>query len=332
MMNTVRFWIQNARSTALPQSLLPAVLALCMASQRESFSVYPGIIAVLGVVAGHLCMNLFDDYFDYRIKGAEFRDTLARKGFRSRIAKCPYLTSGQTGLRQLLTACLTFGAIALCLGFVIFLFRGTLILWFALATALLGVSYSGGPLRLSYRGLGEILIGIMFGPLLMSGVYFSACGQLDWTVAFVSVPVGLLVANIVYAHSIMDYEPDREAGKMTLAVLLKSKRRMLAVLCLLLLAAFGSIAGGVTAGYLSPVYLFTFLTFPMAAGLFYLMIEFVRHPERKFSPHVWMGPMNDWKRIRAFNLDWFMIRWLLARNLLSLFCIVIIVITLFRAG
>ncbi|MDR2042396.1 MAG: prenyltransferase [Tannerella sp.] len=331
-MNTVRFWIQNARPTALPQSLLPAVSALCMASRGAGFSVYLGVVAVLGVVAGHLCMNLFDDYFDYRVKGAEFRDALAGKGFRSRIAKCPYLTSGQTGLKQLLLACLVFGATALGLGFVIFLFRGSLVLWFALVTAILGVSYSGGPLRISYRGLGEILIGIMFGPLLMSGVYYSACGQLDWRVAFVSVPVGLLVTNIVYTHAIMDCDPDREAGKMTLAVWLGSKRRMLAVWLLLTVAAFGSIAGGVAAGYLSPFYLLTFLTFPMAAGLFYLMIEFVRHPERKFSPQLWMGPMSGWKRRQALGLEWFSIRWMLARNLLSFFCLIIIVITLSGLG
>jgi 1,4-dihydroxy-2-naphthoate octaprenyltransferase len=277
-------------------------------------------------------MNLFDDYFDYRVKGAEFRDVLAKKGFRSRIAKCSYLTSGQADLKQLLMACLTFGAISLGTGFVIFLFRGNPILWFALAAAILGVSYSGGPLRLSYRGLGEMLIGVVFGPLLMSGVYYAACGQLDWTVALVSVPVGLLVANIVYVHAIMDYEPDREAGKMTLAVLLKSKRRMLAVLFLLLLAAFGCIAGGVATGCLPPFYLFTFLALPMAAGLFCLMIEFVRHPEKKFSPQVWMGPMSDWKRIQSLHLDWFMIRWLPARNLLSFFCLIIIAVTLCRAG
>jgi 1,4-dihydroxy-2-naphthoate octaprenyltransferase len=140
--------------------------------------------------------------------------------------------------------------------------------------------------------------------------------------------VGLLVANIVYTHAIMDYDPDKEAGKMTFAVLLQTKKRMLAVLLFLLLAAFGSIIAGVLLGYLSPVYLLSLLTLPMATGLFYLMIEFVRHPEKKFSPQIWMGPMGDWTQIQAIGLDWFMIRWLLARNLLSFFCIIIIVICL----
>jgi 1,4-dihydroxy-2-naphthoate octaprenyltransferase len=328
MINTIRFWLQNARFRALPQSILPAILALCMASRSDGFFVYLGIFAVLGVIAGHLSINLFDDYFDYKVKGSEFRDAMTRKGFRARISKCTYLTSGQTGLKQLLIACFVFGAIALSMGFLIFLYRGIAILWIALITAFLGISYSGSPLRLSYHGLGEILIGIMFGPLLMSAVYFSACGQLNWSILFVSVPVGLLVANIVYTHAIMDYEPDMEVGKMTFAVLLKSKTRMLAGLFVLLLGAFACIIGGVAMGYLSSLYLLTLLSSPMAAALFYLMVEFVRHPEKKFTPKKWMGPMGNWERMQTANIDWFMIRWLLARNLLSFFCILIIFVCL----
>ncbi|MDR3250311.1 MAG: prenyltransferase [Tannerella sp.] len=327
-MNIIRFWFRNARPTALPQSLLPAVLALCMASRETGFSIYLGLSAVLGVVAGHLGMNLFDDYFDYKVKSSEFRDTMSRKGFRARIAKCRYLTSGETGLKQLLVACLTFCAIAVAFGFVIWWHRGNVIFYLALITGFLGVSYSGAPLRLSYRGLGEILIGLMFGPLSMIGVYYSACGIFDWSVVFVSVPVGLLVANIVYTHAIMDFEPDREAGKMTFAVLLKDKNRMLICLLLLLATAFGCIVGGVIAGYLSAYYLLTLLTLPMAVSLFCLMVAFVREPERRFSPRWWMGPMGDWKRIQAFELEWFMIRWLSARNLLSFFCLIIIIVTL----
>jgi 1,4-dihydroxy-2-naphthoate octaprenyltransferase len=326
-MNIFRFWFRNARPTALPQSLLPAVLALCMAFREAGFSIFLGVLAVLGVVAAHLGMNLFDDYFDYKVKSPEIRDTMLRKGFRARIAKCHYITSGETGLKQLLIACLTFCAIAVIFGMLIWWYRGNVIFYLALITGVLGVSYSGAPLRLSYRGLGEILIGLMFGPLLMIGVYYSACGVFDWSVVFVSVPVGLLVANIVYTHAIMDFEPDKEAGKMTLAVLLKDKNRMLVCLLLLLITAFGCIIGGVIAGYLSAYYLLTLLTLPMAVSLFYLMLAFVRKPEKQYSPRWWMGPMGDWKRIQTFELDWFMIRWLSARNLLSFFCLIIIIVS-----
>jgi 1,4-dihydroxy-2-naphthoate octaprenyltransferase len=325
-MNTIRFWLNNARTISLPQSLLPAVLAVCVASQAQGFSVYLGVLAVFGVVMAHLSLNLFDDYFDYRVKGAEFRDAMARKGFRARIAKCHYITSGQATLRQLLIACLVFGAIALAAGSVIWWFRGNFILWIALIAAVLGISYSGAPLRMSYRGLGEIVIGVMFGPLSMTGVYYAACGHFDMSIVFISVPVGLLVANIVYTHSIMDYEPDKEVGKMTFAVLLNSQRRMLFCLLLLLLGSYGCIIGGVLTGYLSKYYLFTLLTAPMAVNLFYLMVAFVRCPDKQFSPRFWMGPMGDWERIETHHIDWFMIRWLSARNLLSFFCLILIVV------
>lgn len=327
-METIRFWLKNSRMTALPQSLLPAILAFCMASQKDGFSIPLGLLAVLGVITGHLGMNLFDDYFDYKVKKTDFRSQMQHKGMRARISKCTYLTSGDATLKQLLIACCIFGAVALVIGFTIYIYRGNMIILLAALTAILGISYSGAPLRLSYHGLGEILIGIMFGPMLMSGVFFSACGTFDWSVLFISVPVGLLVANIVYTHAIMDYEPDKEVGKMTFAVLLKDKKRMLFCLSLLLATTFIFVISGVISGYLSPYYLLSLMTLPMAISLFYLMIEFIRNPERNFTPRFWMGPMGDWQRIQAIGIDWFMIRWLLARNLLSFFCIIMMVVSL----
>jgi len=322
----IRFWLQNARWIALPQSMLPALLAVCVASQVAGFSIYLSVLAVFGVAIAHLCLNLFDDYFDYKVKNSEYRDAMVRKGFRARIAKCSYLVSGQATLRQLLIACFVFGGIACVSGVIIWWFRGNFILWITLIAVFLGISYSGAPLRLSYRGLGEIVIGVMFGPLSMIGVYYAACGHFDGSIVFISVPVGLLVANIVYVHAIMDYEPDKEVGKMTLAVLLKNQWLMLICLLLLLLLTYGCIIGGVGSGYLSKYYLFTLLTLPMAVSLFYLMVEFVRHPDKKFTPRFWMGPMTNWKNIVNYQLDWFMIRWLSARNLLVFFCLILIIV------
>ena len=328
-MNTIRFWLRNARTTALPQSVMPAILSVCMASQHEGFSLLLGILAVLGVVAGHLGINLFDDYFDYKVKKTDYRNQMQHQGIRARIAKCPYLTSGEATLQQLLVACFVFSGIALLIGGVIYFYRGNMILILAAVTGVLGVSYSGAPLRLSYRGLGEVLIGIMFGPMSMVGVFYAACGVFDRSVLFVSVPVGLLVANIIYTHSIMDYEPDKVVGKMTFAVLLKDKKWMLLCLLLLLVLTFSVLVSGVVSGYLSLYYLLPLLTIPMAVSLYHLMNEFVRNPERSFEPRFWMGPMGNWKNIQAVGIDWFMIRWFLARNLLSFFCLILMIVSLF---
>ena len=323
-------WLKNARYQALPQSLLPALLAVCMASKQSDFSLILGTLAIFGVLFVHLSINLFDDYFDYKVKKSEYRDELVRQGVRARIAKCHYLTSGEATLKQLLMACFAFGCIALLFGIVIFIYRGMPILYLTVFTVLLGISYSGPPLKLSYRGLGELLIGLMFGPLSMAGVYYAACGSFGIPVVLVSIPVGLQVVTIVYSHSIMDYEPDKQVGKMTFAVLLGNKKLMLVALFFLLFIPFLMVGWGVIFHYLPASYLFVFLTLPTAVSLFYMMVEFVKHPQRTFTPKFWMGPMPEWKKIQAAGLDWFMIRWLSARNLLTFFCLILIIILLIQ--
>ena len=327
-MRLIRFWLTNARYVALPQSVMPAILAVCMALNAPHFSVLPAIAAIVGVVFGHLGINLLDDYFDYKVKDTSFRAYLTHQGIRARIAKCNYLTSGATTVRHLIIASIVFCSISLICGFLIFLQRGMVIFYFALATGIAGISYSGGPLKFSYRGLGELQIGVMFGPLLMTGVYCAACGAFNWPVLIVSIPVGLLVANIVYTHAIMDYEPDKQVGKMTFAVLLGKKKYMLYTTFFILFLSFGSIVAGVLSNCLQVHYLLVFFTLPMAVSLFYLVKEFIRDPQRSFSPRFWMGPMFNWDKYKTAGIEWFMIRWLLAQNLLSFFCLIIMGINL----
>ncbi|MDR2956152.1 MAG: prenyltransferase [Prevotella sp.] len=326
-MNIIRFWVKNARIQALPQSVLPAILAFCLSIPFEGFSFPLGIIAILGVICGHLGLNLFDDYFDYKKKKCDYRDAMVHEGFRARIGKCTYLTSGQATVRNLLIACCVFSFIALLIGVVILYYRGAAILYFMLLTAVLGISYSGAPLRFSYHGLGELLIGFMFGPMVMTGLFYSACGVINPMIVLVSIPVGLLVANILYVHSIMDFEPDKKIGKHTLAVLLNNPRLMLIALAVILFSPYLIIGFGIVKGYLSTWFILLGLTLPMAISLFYMMIVYIKNPQQKFSPSLWMGPMNNWQRLEVVGIDWFMIRWYLARNLLSFFCLIIMILS-----
>lgn len=325
------FWLRNARYQSLPQSVLPALLALAAAIHQPGFSLSLALLAIIGVIFGHLGINLFDDYFDYKAKTSDYRDQLAHQGIRSRIAKCEYITSGNATMRDLFIAASVFCAIALICGAIIAIFRGMPIVYLALATAILGISYSAKPLKLSYRGLGEIIIGIMFGPMLMIGVYLSACGAYSPEILFISIPIGLLVTNIVYSHAVIDHEADRMANKMTFALLLKNKTAMLVFSFLLMFGAFATIIAGVILHILSPWYLLILLTLPMAIALMHLLIQFIKYPQKTFLPKPWYGPMGDWKKYQTIGIDWFMLRWLLSRNLLSFFCLILIILELLNA-
>jgi len=327
-MNTVKFWIKNSRYHALPQSLIPALLAVFLARRHDDFQVLYALLAVFGVILAHLGVNLFDDFFDYLKKEQLFRDTMAREGMRARVGKCAYLISRQATLRQLFAACLVFCGLAVLVGLILFLKRGEIILAITAAAAFLGIFYSAWPIRLSYRGLGELTVAVMFGPLLMYGMYYSACGYFDPALWFLAIPIGLLATTIVFTHSILDAEPDKKAGKITFAVLLGNKWLMLTGLIAFVTIAYLLVFLGIQTGFLPKTYLMVFLTLPLAVGLFRLMFLYIVSPHQPVQRKFWMGPMNAWKQIVAQNIDWFMIRWYVSRNLLVAFCLTIVLASL----
>jgi 1,4-dihydroxy-2-naphthoate octaprenyltransferase len=326
-MSFFQFWFRNSRPHALPQSVLPALFAACLAANQPDFSLPLAVLAVMGVIVGHMSTNLFDDYFDYRAHHAHYRNVLDREGFRARIGKCLYLTSGEATVGQLLGVSLLLMALAFLIGGIILYFRGMMIFHIAAITAALAIFYSGPPLRLSYHGLGELSIGVIFGPLSMIGTYYAACGTMDQTLMFISIPVGLLVMNIIYVHSMLDVVADKKTGKQTLAVFLGRPQAMLAVLFLTLFLPFFIFGYGIWRGSLPVSYLALLLTLPMAVGLFRMMMIFYRNPEQKFAPQPWMGFMRKWPQVEAIGIGWFMIRWFLARNLLVSVCLIGIILS-----
>lgn len=156
-------WFKNARPISLPQSMLPALTAVALSYGQGEFSWIAAIASVIGVMFLHLGLNLLDDWFDYRVGSAEARQKVANEGFRGRMIKYPYLTSGEATPKQLLGAIAAFLSIAAVMGVIVIAIRGWVILGWVAAALVIGVSYSGGPLKLGFRGLGEFVIFVMFG-------------------------------------------------------------------------------------------------------------------------------------------------------------------------
>lgn len=337
-MKKIRRWLKNARSVALPQSLMPAILAVVMSLGYPGFNLWLALLAVVGVALAHLAMNLADDYFDYKVDMLGDRDKVIRKGFRAMMVKYPYLTDGSESVKTLRRAIAQF-VIAACLcGAVIFLVRsfssnGFVMSWWLVAivaaTAFLGVFYSAPPLKLAYRGLGEPVIGFIFGPLLMMGVFYSAAGFINWAIIGTSIPVGLLVLNILYTHSFIEKEGDAASNKMTLARLLGSYKANLPMVYIVNFLPYLLVILSVVLGYLYPAYLAVLVVLPRSLWLCSSLRDFANGkqdvPEK---PYRWLGPMREWEPVRASGVDWFLMRWLTARNILSGFCLVLIVVKL----
>lgn len=336
-MASLRQWLKNARSVSLMQSLMPALLAVILAFGEDGFNIILAVLAVIGVEAAHLCLNLSDDYFDYRSDMLSDREKIVRKGFRAMMVKYPYLTDGSETPASLKKAIASFGAAALLCGAVIFasrtsqfgLFgeRGSIVIVIiALVTAFLGVFYTAPPLRLAFYGLGEPVIGLIFGPLLMCGVYYACTGSLNWGIVGISIPVGLLVLNILYTHSFIEKAGDAESGKMTLARLAGSDKTGLALAYAINLLPFVIVGVSVACGSLHPMYLLCLAVLPRSLWLCRSLTKFsMGETGVPDKPSRLLGPMGDWAGIRKAGIDWFMMRWLTARNTLSGFCALIII-------
>ncbi|MCL2025012.1 MAG: prenyltransferase [Coriobacteriia bacterium] len=337
------FWFKASRNIALGQSLTPYILGILFAISAWIYGLVPfhplglvlGLLGLVGVGAAHTGVNLLDDYFDYAKGAVAKREELIDGGFRARLQKCAYIESGEATLAETRTMgwvfiafALACGAVILVLGLVFLGYDWRYIAAFAGLGLLLGVMYAGPPLRLSYHGLGEIVIGIVFGALIAVPAYYLCTATISPAIIWASIPCGLLTMSIVNAHAIMDFEPDKAAGRTTLVVLLGSKMAGFWVNVLLLVAAYACIVGGVLTGALPVPTLLVLLTLPVAIGFLRLLHLYVVSPDVEETPKKWMGSFKDWDNYKAAGIEWFMLRWLLARNLLMQFVLLVAVTNL----
>jgi 1,4-dihydroxy-2-naphthoate octaprenyltransferase len=78
---------------------------------------------------------------------------------------------------------------------------------------LLGWGYSAPPLSLNSHGLGEISVLTGFG-LLPLGAALVQTGELSLALLLISLPVGLLTANLLYINQFPDRKADIQARKL----------------------------------------------------------------------------------------------------------------------
>ena len=81
-----------------------------------------------------------------------------------------------------------------------------------------GFFYSSKPIRWSYRGWGEILIGFCYGWLPIATGFFLFTGFLSLQIVLLSIPVGLSIFNVILINEFPDEEADRTIGKKNLVV------------------------------------------------------------------------------------------------------------------
>jgi 1,4-dihydroxy-2-naphthoate octaprenyltransferase len=132
--------------------------------------------------------------------------------------------SGMISRGGLAGAALVVNLIDLVIMLVLFLARGWPVVALGVAGFALSAAYTAPPLRLKKRGLGELDVLLVWGPLMVGGTYYSAVGELPWQVIAASIPYGLLCTAVLMGKHIDKIPWDEPEGIRTLPVLLGERR------------------------------------------------------------------------------------------------------------
>lgn len=155
------------------------------------------------------------------------------------------LVDGLLTRRQCWAIAAVFFALGIAAGLAIAVLREPRVLYFGLAGVALAWFYHGGPLRLSYRGLGEVAVAFAYGPLVVCGTYLVQAGEVTVPVAHASGILGLLVAAFLWINQFPDYSADESAGKRNLVVRLGLQASVRVFIAMMLAAYFWLVVAAV---------------------------------------------------------------------------------------
>lgn len=234
---TARMWVQAVRPFSLTASIIPVLLGSAVAAAQGIFN--PGllILTLLGAAAIQGAANLFSDYFDYR-GGYDTPESFGSSGV---------LIGGILQPSEVFLAGLVLTALDVAIGLYLTALRGTPILVLGILGVLGAYFYSGRPVAYKYHALGDPVIFLLFGPLMVLGAYYVQAKVIELVPMLYALPVGCLVTAILHVNNIRDIPFDGRGGGVTVARALGLERAKV-LLYALLAAAYALLIAGVLTG------------------------------------------------------------------------------------
>lgn len=225
-------WVLAARPRTLPAAASPVLVGTALAWVDGFFHPDVAFVTLLCALLLQIGANLANDYFDYQ-KGADTADRLGPlRVTQAGLLKPQHVLAGTA---------VVFGVAAL-LGIYLIVLAGWPVLLIGLAAILAALGYTGGPRPYGYSGWGEVFVFLFFGLAAVAGTYYVQAQRLTLAALGGSIPIGLLIVNILVVNNLRDIPTDRASGKHTLAVRFGEAWARREYLVLLLLAYLITIA------------------------------------------------------------------------------------------
>ena len=211
-------WMVIMRLPFLTATIVPILLGAAIASRYVSIDWIYFALTMLGGFFLHIGTNTSNDYFDHT-SGTDEANYNYMVPFSGGSRSIQMGLISAKGMLYLSIATFAIGGL---IGIPLINKAGINILYLGFIGFLSGLFYTAPPFRFASRkGLGELLIGLNFGPLMAAGSFLV---QTSGDTAYLNdailagIPIGLLVAAIVYVNQFPDHDGDKATGKNNLVV------------------------------------------------------------------------------------------------------------------
>ncbi len=250
----LRTWWVAVRPYSFTASATPVLVGSALALRAGRFSPWLFAVTLIASVAIHAGTNLLNDYYDH-VRGVDTAESVGPSGViqRGLLAPRAVLAGGFAAL----------GAGSL-LGLGLAAVAGWPILAVGALSVLAGYAYTGGPLPLGYVGLGDAVVFVFMGPVMVLATYYVQARSAPAAGLWASIPVAALVTAILVVNNLRDLADDRARGKRTLATAIGPAATRLEYAALIV-TAYAAVGAGVLVRALPPLSLLALLTLPLAA-------------------------------------------------------------------
>ena len=254
-----KLWVMELRAPFLTASIIPVILGTLIAAHSEdTFDAFYFTLTLLAMILLHSGTNVMNDYYDF-IDGVD----------KTGVEPTPFsggsglLANGSLSPRSVLHYSLSLLFVGTMIGLFLTYQRGWIILGFGIMGLISGVFYSASPIKLASRGVGELFVGLNFGPLVVLGCYYVQTQSFALEPVIASLPIGFLIAAVLYINEYPDYNADKQSGKANILVRL-GKEKGVMVYFTLMAATYVSIIISAGLGFIPPIAIISLATLPLA--------------------------------------------------------------------
>ena len=220
-MNKFVYYLKALRAPFFTASIIPVILGGVLAwSSGGQWNLQNLLLTILMAISVQGSINLANDYFDHKSGNDEANANFSQFNGGSRV-----IQEGLLKPTEIMNFSLLLMIVSTSISFYLNLLHpGNTLLLISFLGLAIGFFYTAGPIKLSYRGFGELAVGICFGPLLVNYSYYVFTGTFSLSSILLSIPIGILVSLILLVNEFPDYEADSKTKKYTLVVIAGRKK------------------------------------------------------------------------------------------------------------